>query len=151
MAFLKPIHFSRSSLRYPNAFECEAYEELRERKEEEGRGKYAEEDSIIGLFEAKKGIYPLPKRHDAASPTVRNERLNNKQLGSYEGFLKYSVSFSIKGNYRHTNVGLYVDLAVAVLNKLFGDDSCHTPLFDIRLVRANQESIARLTRENVSS
>jgi len=56
MAFLKPIHFSWSSLRYPNAFDCEALEELRECEEEERRGKCAEEEGIVGLFEAKEGI-----------------------------------------------------------------------------------------------
>ncbi len=58
MAFLKLIHISRSSLRYPNAFECEAYGELRECKEEKRRAKYEEEESInvIGLFEAKEWI-----------------------------------------------------------------------------------------------
>jgi len=64
MAILKPVEFSRGGLRYPDAMDREALDQLRECESEERKGKYAEENGIVGLLEPKEGIKLLPTRHD---------------------------------------------------------------------------------------
>ena len=73
VATLEPVEFSWGGLRYADAMDCEALNQLRECESEERKGKCAEENSIVRLFETKEGIEILPTCHDGNASTMGSE------------------------------------------------------------------------------